>query len=123
MLNRESTSLADAVLAYVTYLADDDDEDRVDIDVFPYQNGREHGYALSWLGIGDPATGRYVTRQAVFSVARSSDNIVLYTGNSGDFDINSIPREEAYARKRFFGWDAAAVVARAALAYLRRGEE
>lgn len=123
MVNRESTCLADAVLAYITYLADDDDEDRVDIDVFPYQNGREHGYSLSWFGIGDDSTGQWVTRQAVFSVARNSDNIVLYTGRSEEFDINSIPQDRAYERRRFFDWDDAAGVARAALTYLRRGSE
>ena len=61
-----------------------------------YDNGREHGFALSsWEGC-----------KLAFAENRNSDHIVVYTGKSGDFDHNSnIPSEKSFDERTYFDYN------------------
>lgn len=106
MLNRSSTALADAVLAYMEFLSDEDDEPPI---VYPYHNGREHGWAVT-LGVGP--------RLVTFSEDSFSNRIVLYTGSPLDFDSDYSPGGRAYAQRRLFPTNGAYDAAGAALEFL-----
>lgn len=108
MLNLSVTALADAVLGYVKFL----EGESAEMDVFPYHNGREHGYAiLSHIVDGQ-------SRLAVFSRDRASGRIVLYLGETFQFDANYSPLEDVYNSAEYFLADDAFGVAKAALAWL-----
>lgn len=112
MLNTTSTSLARVVLSYVEWMSSENKDP--EIDVYPYHNGREHGYALmSWH------EGTSEWRLAVFAEFRRSDDIVVYTGTTAEFDSNGSPLDEPYERKELFRWNEASGAADAVLAYLR----
>jgi len=60
-----------------------------------YKNGRENGFALSKGG-----------NKVAFSENRNSDDIVVYTGTTTDFEMGgNIPSEESYRNKKYFGPD------------------
>jgi hypothetical protein len=87
----KSMMLADAVLAMVDFLSGD-----LNLYLEPYQNGREHGWALS-------AFGDMTNKKAVFSEYRNTDEIVLYTGRGVDFSMQgNVPSDKAWGNKQFF---------------------
>jgi len=85
---RHSMHIADAVLSLIEYLWE---TDTFAIDVLPYQNGREHGWAIL-------ATSNMVA----FSEDRNSDNIVIYYGKMRDFDPQGYTPDDATYRNRAF---------------------
>jgi len=57
-----------------------------------YENGREHGYAITDFNI-----------KIVFSENRNSDDVVVYYAESNKFSMQgNIPDEEVYKDKKFF---------------------
>ena len=69
--------------------------------VSPFRNGRERGLNLrTWLKTsrGDGIRLREVS----FAEYRRTDDIVVYSGGDGDFDINGIPTDETYKKAHFF---------------------
>ena len=58
----------------------------------PYLNGRESGFSI-----------KSFDKQVVFSENRNSDHIVIYFGQSKDFNMQgNIPNEKIYRNKRLF---------------------
>jgi len=58
-----------------------------------YANCREQGFALASCD----------DRKVVFSENRSSDDIVVYTGNRMTFEFNSnVPNEEVWESRKYF---------------------
>jgi hypothetical protein len=58
----------------------------------PYQNGREHGWSLS-----------YKMRKVAFSEYRNSDQIVVYCGTLADFHLQgNVPSDKVYKRREMF---------------------
>ena len=111
MAIRRTMKLADAVLAYVEFMMDYD-EDYV---LEPYQNGREHGYLLrsyeSW-------------RCVAFSENRNSDDIVLYYGDTHDFQMaGNVPSESAYSKAKYISYEKAIVAAERIIAFLTPSKE
>ena len=90
----ETGLLAQAVLSYVKWLVDEEE-----YILEPYQNGREHGFAIS----------NYKNDLKVaFSEYRNSDSIVVYLGTNGDFAMGgNIPSEKVYSKKEFFDYNGA----------------
>jgi len=64
--------------------------------LYPYQNGREHGYVL-WVENDLPAF--------LFSESRGSDQIVVYEDTEWFCFGATAPSEEAYENKKFFRYD------------------
>jgi hypothetical protein len=96
MTIQKSTKLADAVLSMVEFLS----VDTLRLYAEPYQNGREHGWALS-------AFGDMTNKKAVFSEYRNTDEIVLYTGKGVDFSMQgNVPSDKAWGNKNFFSHNA-----------------
>ena len=61
-----------------------------------YENGREKGFAID----------AWDTLKVAFAENRNSDDIVVYVGESRDFERNSnIPSEEVYESRKFFAYD------------------
>lgn len=90
----ETGLLAQAVLAYVKWLVDEEE-----YILEPYQNGREHGFAI--LNYKDGL-------KVAFSEYRNSDSIVVYLGTTGDFATGgNIPSDEIYSKKEFFAYNEA----------------
>jgi len=86
-----TTELADSILAEIEKIVVEN-EDEKDYYLEPYQNGREHGYAL-----------RADRKKVAFAEYRNTDNLVLYLGCIMDFEPNgNIPSEKVYAKKEFF---------------------
>lgn len=81
-----------------------------EIDVEPYLNGRENGFAIKrW----------HNTRQAVFSESRNSNEIVLFTGRTTDFSMQgNTPNEEGNWTRVYFEPDAYVKAADAVIAFL-----
>ena len=69
----KTTHVADAVLAIVEGLSQE-----FDFTLEPYQNGREHGWALGNFQID---------KKVAFAENRNSDDIVVYMGNVLSFDM------------------------------------
>lgn len=66
-------------------------------DVLCYENGREHGLAVRWLGEG----GRSCL--VCFAECRNSDQIVVYAGSTLQFDSGgNIPNEDVYGAAKYF---------------------
>lgn len=90
-----TTTVADAVMAvFITRESSNVKLQNMDITVEPYHNGREHGWSLSGLS----ASG---ARTVSFSEYRSSDQIVVYFGDSADFS-DGIPNDQVYKSAKFF---------------------
>jgi hypothetical protein len=64
--------------------------------LYPYQNGREHGYAL-WVESDIPAF--------IFSESRGSDQIVVYEDKEWFCFGAAAPSEEAYKNSKHFRYD------------------
>ena len=96
-----TTQKADAVLAIVDDLAQDDV-----LYLEPYQNGREHG----WILYDGSGAG------AAFAENRNSDHIVIYLGARSEFEMQgNVPSERAWKDRRMVGcnayYDAAEIIA------------
>ena len=66
-----------------------------DLYLEPYQNGREHGWALS---AGE--------NKVAFAQDRHSDRIVVYAGRLALFDpVGNVPDGKAYDQRRHFPGD------------------
>jgi hypothetical protein len=103
---KRSTLLADAVLAFIELLCDDE----VSLWLEPYQNGREHGWSLS---------GSDGKRKAVFSEHRNTDQIVVYLGKQIDFGMaGNVPSDKVYGAAVFYSYDRVSTAARDILDYL-----
>lgn len=60
-----------------------------------YSNGREQGYAL--------LIDKTYSKKVAFSESRGSDHIVVFFGNSDDFDfIGNVPSYNVYKTAKFF---------------------
>jgi hypothetical protein len=63
--------------------------------VEPYQNGREHGWALN-----------YKMNRIAFSEYRNSDQIVVYYGPLCDFSLQgNVPSDKVYEHREIFNFD------------------
>ncbi len=74
-----------AVLALVIETLND--EEVRDLNVEPYLNGRENGFAVQFYG-GYRGRKGYADRKLVFSEMRGSDAIVIYEAKSYEFNTN-----------------------------------
>ena len=84
--------------------------------LYPYQNGREHGWAL----VANTSTGDG-HRQVCFSEDRRSDNIVVYTGDLACFyPAGNVPNDSAYENAQYFPCGAYEDAARAIVAYFHK---
>ena len=92
----KSNALAFAVLAFL-YNELDDDEVR-NLFIEPYLNGRENGFSVNFIILGD----RYFDRKLIFSKCRGTDGIVVYEGMARDFTINNGLTPELYNGKVYF---------------------
>lgn len=65
-----------------------------------YANCREQGYSI--VSYHSDGHGLH-TKRVCFSENRNSDNIVVYHGETRDFDISSnIPNDDTYRNSKFF---------------------
>jgi len=72
-----------------------------EVDVQFYRNGREGGYRLDAMHLGDPVKlDGLVVKTAVFTQSRNSDDTVVYLGTDDDFDEDGVPEEGAYVAAR-----------------------
>ena len=103
-------NMADAVLATIEWLMPED----MDCWLEPYQNCREHGYLLA---------AKDSDRRVAFSENRNSDDLVVYPGKMGDFEMaGNVPVESAWKHRLYFRYDSVVIVARAIIAHLQ-GED
>lgn len=99
---------ADAVLAVVRDILPDDARAYLEF----YQNGREHGYAITNF-----------KRKAAFSECRNSDDICIYFGTESDFEMaGNVPVEATYRAKRTFRFDAYVQAATAIVQFVVEGK-
>lgn len=104
----ETNHLANAVLAYFRDMAQEDEENT--FIVTPYENGREHGWAIS---------SSRLLKQVCFAEFRRSDDIVVYFGHSSDFNPQgNIPNEDVYNNKAMLPYEQAAKAAAMVLDFL-----
>lgn len=102
-INR-TTKLADAVLANIELIIDEDANYYLE----PYQNGREHGWTIAKK-----------TLKVAFAEYRSSDQIVLYIGERTDFNMSgNVPSDKVYENKVFLPYDDTMKAAQRIIAYL-----
>lgn len=88
----KSNAVGYAVLALVVNELDDSEVREINVE--PYLNGRESGFAIHfWSG----------KNKLVFSRARNSDYVVVYEGRVNDFSMqgNSLT-DEIYRNGRYF---------------------
>lgn len=106
MIHR-TTYVADAVLAIVEGLAFE-----IDLTLEPYQNGREHGWALHNYRTGN---------KVAFSENRNSDDIVVYLGKCVDFAFaGNVPSDKVYHKGAYyFSYDAHYKAAERIVKYLK----
>lgn len=99
-----STKQADAVLASIEYLMNEDASYYLE----PYQNGREHGHAITNNGM-----------KVAFSENRNDDNIVVYFGKVGDFErAGNVPSDKVYSKKELFSFKEITKVSEKIIEYL-----
>jgi hypothetical protein len=80
-----------------------------------YCNGREQGYAIT----------QYCKpiKKVCFSENRNSDDIVVYVGESFEFEMGgNIPNEKVYRKKRFFRYDKIDEAAQFIVEFFAEGE-
>jgi hypothetical protein len=77
--------------------------------LYPYLNGREAGYSLT----------AYPGLWVAFSENRNSDEIVVYVGRAGDFEMaGHVPINSAWRSRRYFHPDHVEQAARYIVDYL-----
>lgn len=88
---RKTTLVADAVLAILDGMLDSGTVYYTE----PYQNGREHGWAIQGYNV-----------KVAFSENRNSDSIVIYSGAPNEFDMaGNVPHETVYSRRVYFDYN------------------
>jgi hypothetical protein len=88
---------ANAVLAAIEDEINNTDEELLDLICNPYQNGREHGWAL---------VQRIGEKQVSFSEYRNTDSIVVYFGLERHFSMQgNVPSEDVWKSAKFFGYN------------------
>lgn len=101
-----TTQKADAILSIVDHMTCDDAR----LFVFPYQNGREHGWAVH-----NSANDRVVA----FAELAGSDRIVVYTGKLGEFDpAGNVPDEDVWKGRHVIEHDEYHLAATVIVAHL-----
>lgn len=98
MLNFKSNmQVAHALLSVInSRISEDMDFSRFHVEA--YSNGREQGYCIK--GWSSTLTNNI---SISFSEHRSSDNIVIYFGESTDFSMQgNVPNEKVYAQAKHF---------------------
>ena len=105
IITERKRELADAVLAYLKWMNNRDD--KIELDLETYSNGREYGYVLKL----DTVDGRLLFSNQLwiaFSEFRRSDDIVIYT-DKGYW--NGQLTDKSYEESKSFRYDEAAKAA------------
>ena len=106
IITERKRELADAVLAYLKWMNNHDD--KIELDLETYSNGREYGYVLKL----DTVDGRLLFSNQLwiaFAEFRSSDDIAIYT-DKGYW--NGHLTAKSYEESKLFRYDEAAKAAK-----------
>lgn len=89
----ESLERAHRVLKLVRVVRTDKHSSNVS--VYPFRNGREHGYVIQLWDLNDAKPTWWM-----FAELRNGDSMVLYEGKGF---VENVPSDEVYAKAKHFG--------------------
>ncbi len=120
MKKSNSIKLSEMIITAISLI--DKSEATKEFHIENYSNGREQGYSITNFAAKEIGTFSQAYLKVSFSLFRSSDSIVIYTGSVNDFtDAGNLPTDEVYRNSKSFDYKQIFEAAEFIIFYLTTG--